>query len=212
MSTPAWSTISTSSSPGWGRKPTPTRRRRARKAPPAGHRAPAGPRRAGPGRGHDLLRRQLRRRAARAIDEILALIAREQPGHRRRGPAFATGRYGLACGEVCARAQAQLGVPVVSGMHRTNPGADLYRTKIYIAHTRDNAAGMADAIKTMARLALKLHARKRWDAAGGRVSPDRPAGPLLRRANRRRSRGGHAPAQAADGVHHRVGRTDVSPR
>jgi betaine reductase len=99
-----------------------------------------------------------------AIDEILALIASEQPDLVVAGPAFAAGRYGLACGEVCARVQAQLGVPVVSGMHPENPGADQYRTKIYIAHTRDNAAGMADAIKTMARLALKLYANEELGA------------------------------------------------
>jgi glycine reductase complex component B subunit gamma len=96
-----------------------------------------------------------------ALDEILALIAREQPDIVVAGPAFAAGRYGLTCGEVCARAQAQLGVTAVSGMHPNNPGADLYRTKVYLARTRESALGMGEAIQTLARLALKLHAKEK---------------------------------------------------
>ena len=95
-----------------------------------------------------------------AVDEILALIAREQPDIVIAGPAFAAGRYGLTCGEVCARAQAELGVTAVSGMHPNNPGADLYRTQVYLARTRDSALGMREAVQAMARLALKLHARE----------------------------------------------------
>jgi len=96
-----------------------------------------------------------------ALDEILALIAREQPDIVVAGPAFAAGRYGLTCGEVCARAQAQLGVTAVSGMHPNNPGADLYRTKVHLARTRESALGMGEAIQTLARLALKLHAKEK---------------------------------------------------
>ena len=44
-------------------------------------------------------------------------------------------------------------------MHPDNPGADLYRTKVHIARTRESAAGMGEAVKAMARLALKLYGR-----------------------------------------------------
>ena len=37
------------------------------------------------------------------------------------GPAFNAGRYGLACGEACARAAA-LGIPAVTAMNLENPG------------------------------------------------------------------------------------------
>jgi glycine reductase complex component B subunit gamma len=92
----------------------------------------------------------------RAYDQILELIAAERPDLVLAGPAFAAGRYGLACGEVCARVEAQLGIVAVTGMHADNAAADLYRTRVCVASTRPSAAGMAEAIQTMARLALKL--------------------------------------------------------
>jgi len=78
----------------------------------------------------------------------------------RQGPAFASGRYGLACGALCVRAQDVLGIVAVTGMHPDNPGTDLYRTKVRIARTRESAAGMGEAVKAMARLALKLYDRE----------------------------------------------------
>ncbi len=93
---------------------------------------------------------------SRAVDEILELIARDQPDIVIAGPAFSAGRYGLACGEVATRARERLGVTAVSGMHADNPAAELYRTKVRIASTEKTAAGMAEALAAMARLALKL--------------------------------------------------------
>jgi glycine reductase len=89
--------------------------------------------------------------------ERRALVAREHPDILIAGPAFAAGRYGLACGEVCARAEAELGITAVSGMHAESTAADLYRTRVLLASTRDTALGMADAVRTMARLALARH-------------------------------------------------------
>jgi betaine reductase len=89
-----------------------------------------------------------------AIDEVLALVAREHPDVLIAGPAFAAGRYGLACGELCARAEAELGITAISGMHAESTGADLYRTKVLLASTRDTALGMTAAVQSMARLAL----------------------------------------------------------
>src|SRR5262245_1332628 len=57
-----------------------------------------------------------------------ALTALETPLRELRpdvvvaGPAFASGRYGLACTEVCKLARA-LGFAAVTGMHPENPGA-----------------------------------------------------------------------------------------
>ncbi len=95
---------------------------------------------------------------ASAIDEILKLVSEEKPDILIAGPAFTSGRYGLACGALCVRAQEALAIVAVTGMHSDNPGSDLYRTKVHIARTRESAAGMAEAMKTMARLALKLYA------------------------------------------------------
>jgi glycine reductase complex component B subunit gamma len=94
---------------------------------------------------------------ADAIDAILKLVSEERPDILIAGPAFASGRYGLVCGALCVRAQDALGIVAVTGMHPDNPGADLYRTKVHMARTRESTAGMGEALKAMARLALKLY-------------------------------------------------------
>ena len=72
------------------------------------------------------------------------------------GPAFNAGRYGTACGVVCAAVNKQLGLPVVSGMYRESPGVDLYRKEVTIVETSDSARGMAKAVPAMAAAMLKL--------------------------------------------------------
>ena len=95
---------------------------------------------------------------ANAIDEVLDLVSGERPDILIAGPAFASGRYGLVCGALCARVQDALGIVAVTGMHPDNPGSDLYRTQVHIARTRESTVGMGEALKSMARLALKLYA------------------------------------------------------
>jgi betaine reductase len=71
------------------------------------------------------------------------------------GPAFRSGRYGLACGRLCLEAE-QLGIPAVTGMHEENPGSDLYRPQhLYIIATATSAVGMQAALHRMTALALK---------------------------------------------------------
>ncbi|SHJ44638.1 glycine reductase [Hespellia stercorisuis DSM 15480] len=72
------------------------------------------------------------------------------------GPAFNAGRYGVACGTICDAVQEELGIPVLTGMYEENPGADMFKTKVYIVPTKNSAAGMRGAVKVMAPLALKL--------------------------------------------------------
>lgn len=91
-----------------------------------------------------------------ALGQILSTIKDLSPDVVIAGPSFGSGRYGLACGAVCSRAKEQLNIPVVSGMHKDSPGAQEYRTSVYIASTTETAVGMADAITIMARLAAKL--------------------------------------------------------
>lgn len=71
------------------------------------------------------------------------------------GPAFNAGRYGLACGEVCARAKA-LGIPAVTAMHLENPGVELYRRTAFVLPAAPTAIGMNDALVRLARFAAKL--------------------------------------------------------
>lgn len=91
-----------------------------------------------------------------AVGDIVELIAVDRPDIVITGPAFSAGRYGVACGEIAARVRERLGVVTVSGMHPDNAAAELYRTKVHVVPTSKSAAGMADAVAAMARLALKL--------------------------------------------------------
>jgi glycine reductase len=72
------------------------------------------------------------------------------------GPCFQAGRYGMAAGALCAAVQSKLGIVVITGMDRENPGADLYREHLYIVDSGANAARMREVLSAMARLARKL--------------------------------------------------------
>jgi betaine reductase len=72
------------------------------------------------------------------------------------GPAFNSGRYGLACGAVCARVQADVGLAAVTAMHRENPGVDLYRRQVLIVPAGLSPVNMGPSLEAMARLARKL--------------------------------------------------------
>src|SRR5262249_7710641 len=64
-----------------------------------------------------------------AIGELVELVAAEKPALLVAGPTFRAGRYGVACGALCAAVQARLGVPAVTGMHPENPGVEMYRRR-----------------------------------------------------------------------------------
>jgi len=92
----------------------------------------------------------------RAVHEILALVRAARPDLLVAGPAFLAGRYGVACGALCAAVQAQLGIPAVTGMHRENPGVDLYRRHVVIAETGAEATRMLPEAGRLVTLGLKL--------------------------------------------------------
>jgi glycine reductase len=72
------------------------------------------------------------------------------------GPAFNAGRYGLACGGICAAVARRLGIPAVTAMYRENPAVEMYRKDLFIVATAASAAGMRDAMRNVARLAKKM--------------------------------------------------------
>ena len=92
----------------------------------------------------------------KASAEILEMVEKMSPDVVICGPAFNAGRYGVACGTIAAEIQEKLGIPAMTGMYRENPGADMFKTKVYIVETKNSAAGMRDAVKKMAPLAMKL--------------------------------------------------------
>jgi glycine reductase len=72
------------------------------------------------------------------------------------GPAFDAGRYGYACGAVCAKATSDLGIPSMAAMFPDNPGVALFRRQVYIIPTGTHAAEMSKVLPKVARFALKL--------------------------------------------------------
>ena len=91
-----------------------------------------------------------------ASAQVVDLIKKFEPDLVIAGPAFNAGRYGTACGGVCAAVQRELNIPAVTAMFTENPGADLYKKEVYILPTGDSAASMRKVLPKLAAFALKL--------------------------------------------------------
>jgi glycine reductase complex component B subunit gamma len=94
-------------------------------------------------------------RPGTAIGELVSLVAPQRPDLLVAGPAFLAGRYGVACGALCAAVEKQLDVPAVTGMHEENPGVDLYRRHVYIVQTGGDSARMLEDVRRVVALGLK---------------------------------------------------------
>ena len=92
----------------------------------------------------------------KAKADILGWVKEQAPDVFVAGPAFNAGRYGVACGTIADAVQEELGIPAVTGMYVENPGADMFKNKVYMVSTKNSAAGMRDAVGKLAPLALKL--------------------------------------------------------
>ncbi len=99
-----------------------------------------------------------------ACEEIVKILKDNKAELLVAGPAFAAGRYGLACGAVCKTANLDVEIKAVSGMYKENPGLDMYRKYAYIFPTANNARGMKDAVKVMGDFIKKI---ARGDEIGG---------------------------------------------
>jgi glycine reductase len=73
------------------------------------------------------------------------------------GPAFDSGRYGLACGLVSQIARAS-GVPSISAMEPDNSGVAVYRREMICYPTGSNVADMPNILQQLAGLASRLGA------------------------------------------------------
>jgi len=100
-----------------------------------------------------------------AAATIVEMVREESPDVFVAGPAFNAGRYGVACGAVCKAVKDELGIPVITGMFKENPGVDMYGKDVYVIATRDSAAGMRTALPAMAKLLLKLAKGERIGAS-----------------------------------------------
>jgi glycine reductase len=108
-----------------------------------------------------------------ALDALLAMIAESNADLLVAGPAFESGRFGVACGSICAAAHKRLSIAAVAGMAESNAGAALYRKSVYISDSGASIVGMNAALTRMARLGLKL-------ARGGTIGRPKEEGYLSR--------------------------------
>ena len=111
----------------------------------------------------------------KAAEEAFTLIAPLNPDLFFAGPAFEAGRYGMACGAVCAMVQKRLGIPAITGMYEENPGVELYRRDAYICRAERSAGKMVQDLTRMVNLGLKLVSK---DAASRLVSGENIGSPV----------------------------------
>ena len=97
------------------------------------------------------------------IDEIMALVRDARPDLVVTGPAFTSGRYGLACARVASAAAAE-GLSVVASMHADNPGVDEAGVAPVVA-SGNVARQMGPSLETLAAAVRKA-------AAGEPLLPD----------------------------------------
>jgi betaine reductase len=91
-----------------------------------------------------------------ALARLLDFLEAERPELLVAGPAFGSGRYGLACARISRTASERLGIPALAAMHEENPGVAVANGAVLIAATAGNVAGMREALPRMARLAEAL--------------------------------------------------------
>jgi glycine reductase len=99
-----------------------------------------------------------------AAKEILSLIREAGAELVACGPAFSSGRYGIACGHVAAAA-ANAGIPALAAMHPENPGADDAAPAPVVA-VGESARKMGPALEAMAGAIGKLAAGEKLETAG----------------------------------------------
>lgn len=109
-----------------------------------------------------------------ASEEGLKLIEPYQPDLFFAGPAFAAGRYGIACGAMCKAVGEKLGIPVITGMYEENPGVEMYRKHAFICKTGNSARDMTESITLMTRLAFQLISGERGPYLVSRENLPRP--------------------------------------
>lgn len=124
-----------------------------------------------------------------ATGRLLELVQAAEPDLLFARPAFGSGRYGLACAGVCRAVGGELGIPVLSAMSPSNPGADLARRDIPVVETGESSGDMRAALERSARVIVKL-------LTGEEVAPGSEEG-LLPRGGRWNTRASRPAAERA---------------
>ena len=87
---------------------------------------------------------------------VFNVLLKEKPDILIAGPAFNSGRYGLACANICKVVKEKLPVKCLTGLYEENPAVDLFKTQVDILRTKANAAGMKEAIQNIANVIASL--------------------------------------------------------
>ena len=124
-----------------------------------------------------------------ATARLLELMAAARPDFLFAGPAFGSGRHGLACAAVCRAASADLGIPVLTAMSPSNPGAGTVRREVPVVRTGEGSGEMRAALEHSAGVILKA-------LAGEAVAPGSEDG-LLPRGGRWNTRASKSAAERA---------------
>ncbi len=95
------------------------------------------------------------------------------------GPAFTSGRYGMACARIAAAAS-EAGLPALAAMHPDNPGLG-EAAGTTVVESGLTARQMRDSLERLAAATLKIAAGEELTAQDGRIGP-------VARVNRRAER------------------------
>jgi betaine reductase len=105
--------------------------------------------------------------ASGLVPQILELVQSVQPDLLVAGPAFTSGRYGLACARVVAAAH-QGGLLSLASMHEDNPGLDEAGAAPVVA-SGDIARRMAPSLERLAGAVGRLLRQEELTAEDGRI-------------------------------------------
>ncbi len=101
------------------------------------------------------------------VEEIVALVRSADPDLVVAGPAFTSGRYGLACARVVAAAH-EVGLAGVASMHEDNPGLD-EAGAVPVVASGEVARRMAPSLDRLAAGIRRLLAGETLTAEDGRI-------------------------------------------
>jgi betaine reductase len=102
-----------------------------------------------------------------AVAAILALVVAERPDLVIAGPAFGSGRYGVACARVVAAALGA-GIPAIAAMHPDNPGLEDAPVGGVIA-SGVSVREMGPALERLAAAVRRRASGESLTAADGRI-------------------------------------------
>ncbi len=103
----------------------------------------------------------------KAVEEILVLVKEAEPDVVVIGPAFSSGRYGLACGRLAAAAT-RAGMKAVAAMHPDNPGL-AEAAGAPVVRSGEAAREMGPSLETLAGAVRMVVSGENLTEADGRL-------------------------------------------